>query len=84
MKDETERLRRQRLAEINESPKDREVLESEYGQTWDTKELAREFIVVGFLAPIIVVKRKANGVVGSLEFQHDPRFYFNFQEDSKQ
>lgn len=84
MKDDTEGIRRQRLIEINEIPKDRDALESEYGQTWDTKELAREFIVVGFLAPIIVVKRKSDGVVGSLEFPHDPRIYFNFQEDAKQ
>jgi hypothetical protein len=31
----------------------------------------------------VVVKRKSDGVVGSLEFQHHPRFYFNFAEDKK-
>jgi len=80
MNDKAEKLRRQRLAEINSNPKQKPELESEYGQTWDTAELARDFIVVGFLAPLIVVQRKSDGTVGSLEFQHQPRFYFNFQE----
>lgn len=31
------------------------------------------------MAPLVVVRRKADGVKGSLEFQHNPRFYFNFQ-----
>jgi hypothetical protein len=33
------------------------------------------------MAPLIVVQRKADGVKGSLEFQHEPRYYFNFVED---
>lgn len=45
---------------------------------WDTTELA-EFVIIGFMAPILVVQRKADGVKGTLEFQHQPRFYFNFQ-----
>ena len=83
MKDETEQIRRQRLAEINADPKDRNELEAIYEQVWDTAELAKDFIVIGFLAPFIVVKRKTDGGVGSLEFQHQPRFYFNFNEDKK-
>ena len=50
-----------------------------HGQVWDTRELAHDFIVLGFLAPYIVVQRRSDGVKGSLEFQHMPRFYFNFQ-----
>jgi hypothetical protein len=34
--------------------------------------------VIGFLAPFVVVRRKIDGVKGSLEFQHHPRFYFGF------
>ena len=81
MRDSTEHIRRQRLSEINSTPNDRAVLEEKHGQVWDTKELARDYIVTGFLAPLIVVKRKSDGVVGSLEFQHNPRFYFDFQAD---
>ena len=39
-----------------------------------------QFEAIGFLAPIIVVRRRSDGKKGSLEFQHWPRFYFNFQE----
>jgi hypothetical protein len=30
-----------------------------------------------------VVRRKSDGVKGSLEFQHNPRFYFNFKSDQR-
>ena len=80
MNDPTESIRRERLAEINTEPGSREALESQHGQVWDTTELSRDFDVIGFAAPLVVVKRKSDGVSGSLEFQHRPRFYFNFQE----
>jgi hypothetical protein len=47
---------------------------------WDTDALQREFEVVGFAAPYVVVIRKADRVKGTLEFTHHPRTYFNFQE----
>ena len=81
MHDETEPIRRQRLAEINLQPGSREALEAQYGQVWDTRELGVDFEVLGFMAPLIVVRRKSDGVKGSLEFQHQPRLYFNFQAD---
>jgi hypothetical protein len=80
MTDPTEPIRRQRLAEINTQPGSREALEAAYGQVWDTQQLAEDFEVVGFMAPLVVVRRKADGVKGSLEFQHQPRLFFNFQE----
>jgi hypothetical protein len=83
MADETEPIRRKRLAEINAEPGSREALEAEYGQVWTTTELSEDFEVLGFLAPYVVVRRKADGAQGSLEFQHQPRFYFNFQADSR-
>lgn len=83
MTDPTETIRRERLAEINADPGSREALEARYGQVWTTQELAAEFDVIGFMAPIVVVRRKADGVKGSLEFQHNPRIYFNFVPDTK-
>lgn len=56
-------------------------LAAEQGQTWTSDELRRDFEVTGFMAPFVVVRRKSDGVVGSLEFTHSPRVYFNFQED---
>jgi len=78
MSDPTESIRRDRLVEINSEPGGREGLEAQYGQVWDTEQLSQNFEVIGFLAPFTVVKRKSDGKKGSLEFQHNPRFYFNF------
>jgi hypothetical protein len=78
MIDETEPLRRERLAEINAQPGSREALETEYGQVWSTTELSEDFEVLGFAAPLVVVRQKSDSKKGSLEFQHNPRFYFNF------
>jgi hypothetical protein len=81
MNDPTEPLRRARGAEINTAPAGRGVLEATYGRVWDTEELGREFEVVGFLAPFVVVRRKfrrPNRVVG---VPAPPRFYFSFEPD---
>ena len=74
MSDPTEAIRRERLAEINAVPGGREALEAEHGQVWDTQQLRQDFEVIGFLAPVVVVRRRSDGVKGSLEFQHRPRF----------
>ena len=79
MNDPTEAIRQERLVEINAAPGSREALEAQYGQVWDTQQLADEFTVMGFAAPLVVVYRKTDGLKGWLEFQHDPRFYFRFQ-----
>lgn len=81
MTDPLEDIRRTRLLEINSTSRTRQELEALHGQVWDTDDLARDFAVSGFLAPFVVVHRKSDGVLGSLEFQHCPRFYFNFQPD---
>lgn len=51
MSDETEPLRRQRLAEINVQPSSRKALEAQYGQVRDTAQLSEYFEVIGFMAP---------------------------------
>lgn len=78
MIDPTEGIRREMVAEINTSPPEREALESEYGQVWNTEELSRDFEVLSFLAPFISVTRKADGARGAMMFQDRPRYYFNF------
>jgi hypothetical protein len=83
MSDPTELIRRQRLAEINAEPGPKEILEAQYGKVWTTDELAEDFEVMGFMAPFVVVRRKADGAEGSLEFQHFPRLYFNWQPDKE-
>ena len=79
--DPTEQIRRQQVAEINAEPGSREALEAEYGQVWTTSEMTKEFQALSFMAPYVVVQRRSDGVKGTLMFQHDPRFYFNWQED---
>ena len=78
MIDPTEQIRRERIAEINADPGSPEALEAQYGQVWETQELAADFEVIGFMAPFVAVRRKSDGKKGSLEFQHSPRFYYNF------
>ena len=59
----------------------KEEIETVYAKTWDTTELQIDFEVIGFAAPFVIVRRKEDNAKGSLEFQHSPRFYFNFLKD---
>ena len=81
MSDPTESIRRQQLAEINAEPGSREYLEAKHGKVWSTDELQEEFQALGFMAPYIIVRRKCDGVRGSLMFQANPRFYFSFSPE---
>ena len=67
------------VQEINANAGERAALEATHGQVWNTDELQRDYDVTGFMAPFVVVKRKSDGVVGSLMFQHSPRYYYSFQ-----
>lgn len=86
MGDLTEAIRKIEVAKINsevesnDKDEERTRLEKKYGQVWNTEELSNDFRVQGFMAPFIVVTRKSDNSRGSLEFQHNPRFYFNFRE----
>lgn len=79
MVDTTEPYRRVRQAELNEAAADRTSLENKYGQVWNTAELTEQFDVLGFLAPFVSVRKKDTDEKGLLEFQHYPRFYFNWK-----
>jgi hypothetical protein len=79
MFDETEQLRRQRIAELSATAGPRADLEARYGLVWDTQQLQQDFEVIDFAAPVVVVRRRSDGKKGSLEFQGTPRFYFNFE-----
>ena len=83
MSDSTEDVRKQQAAEINDQPGNIFVLKEKYGRVWNTYQLTKEFTIIGFMAPYVAVKRKSDGVVGSMMFQHLPRFYFNFVKDSE-
>jgi hypothetical protein len=50
-------------------------------QTWTTAQMQEDFEPLSFAAPFIIVRRRADGVRGSLEFTHSPRVYFNWQPE---
>jgi hypothetical protein len=58
---------------------DRKALEARYGKVWSEEELAQEFVVAAIIAPHVVARRKADNVVGTLEFTNRPHLFFNFQ-----
>lgn len=81
MQDPTEQIRQLAAEIINEEQLHRAKLEELYGQVWNTQELQKDFQVLGFGAPFVIVRRKSDGVEGSLLFQHSPRFYWGWAED---
>lgn len=74
--DETENARRAAKAEADAMTDDDIPAER-----WTAETLQRDYDVVGFMAPYVVVIRKRDAVKGSLEFRHSPRVYFNFTPD---
>lgn len=81
MSDSTEAVRRELVAQVNLVPGSREALEAQHGNVYDTSELQEEFQPLGFLAPFIIVRRRSDGVRGSLMFQNAPRFYYGFKPE---
>lgn len=81
--DPTENIRRQLAELINTEPHERAVLEKVYGRVWSTAELTQEFEVLGFMAPLVGVCNKSDRTLGTMLFQHEPRYYFYFIADSE-
>jgi hypothetical protein len=61
----------------------RKRLEDRHGKVWNTDELQEDFKVIGFTSPFVAVERKSDGMTGTLEFTHMPRFYFDFVPSSE-
>lgn len=53
-------------------------------QVWDTAAMQADFAVTGFMAPLVVVRRRSDGAVGSLMFTASPRFYFGWEAHDEQ
>lgn len=79
--DPTEQIRREMQAKLNAEAAERAALEAKHGKVWSTDEVREQFEVLAFAAPLVVVMRKSDGAMGSLFFQHSPRYYFGWQED---
>jgi hypothetical protein len=56
-------------------------LKARFGEAnvWDSSTLGEAFEVLEFQAPFVVVRRRSDQKLGSVEFQPHPRLYFNFQ-----
>ena len=63
-----------------EAEETRKELSERHDKVWSTDEMREEFEVLGFCNYLCVVRRKKDGVKGTLDFTHMPRFYFDFQE----
>ena len=65
--DETEHTNRSVCEQLKDEREWRVALEVIYGEVWDTSDLKRDFNVIGFLVPLVAVRRKDNGEEGTLE-----------------
>lgn len=59
----------------------KEELERLFGEVLTTQEAVQRYDFIAFCAPFVEVRRRADGRIGTLEFQHSPRFYFKFFEN---
>jgi hypothetical protein len=57
----------------------RAALEAQHGQVWDVRQVFADFELIAFEYPRFRVRRRADGVEGSLGFKLSPRFFFDFQ-----
>ncbi len=80
MNDPTGSIRRDIVHDINSNPGNREQLEKQYGEVYTTDEVDELFEITGFIAPFVVVRRRADDVKGTMMFQDNPRYYFSFKE----
>lgn len=79
MPDNAERTRRAMI----QSGQPAQDEQADTGPRWTTDELTRDFEVLGFAAPFVIVRRRSDGVKGTLEFTHQPRIYFGWTQDSE-
>lgn len=76
-----EAMRMKMASIINSKPKTREELTKDFGNVYDCEDIHTAYEIIGFAAPFVYVKEKANGKKGTLIFQHNPRFYYSFEEE---
>lgn len=70
-------MRRKRRNVLRAQPATRSDLEELHGRVWDTAELARDYIITAIIDHTVVVRRKADDVVGTLRFQQGPSLLYH-------
>ncbi len=81
MTDPTEDIRKLMVVDLNSKEATKAELEQKHGRVWTTEEMRDEFEPLGFMAPLIVVRKRDTNERGSLMFTHSPRFYFSWQPE---
>jgi len=56
-------------------------LAEKHADVMTTDEMRAKYEVLSFCAPCVVVRERATGKGGTLEFTHMPRFYFGWIAD---
>lgn len=59
---------------------EKEELENIHEEVLSTSEAVQKYEFIAFCAPFVEVRRRMDGQIGTLEFQHCPRFYYKFVE----
>jgi hypothetical protein len=54
------------------------LLEEKHGEVLTTNEATAKYEFHAFQAPFASVTRRSDGVKGLIQFNHRPRFYFDF------
>lgn len=57
----------------------REALEAEHGRVWDSGQARLEFEVIGHMPPLTIVRRRLDGVIGTLKATGGRSYYFDWQ-----
>ena len=57
----------------------REALEAEHGKVWDNGQAHLEFEVLGYMLPLTIVRRRFDGVIGTLNSTMGRSYYFDWQ-----
>lgn len=55
-------------------------IDMNHDERMTTDEMLDKYEVLGFALGMCIVQRKSDGVKGTLDFDHAPRFYYNFRE----
>lgn len=78
MPDPTEAIRRDLIPTM---PAEAAAAAERGEPVYTTAEMTAEFEALAFAAPLVVVRRRSDGVRGTLMFTHSPRFYFGFEPE---
>lgn len=77
-------MRRKRRSVLRAQPAmSRSDLETQFGKVWTVQDVAREFVITSIIGHTVVVRRKQDNAVGTLEYQEGPPcLYHSFMQQA--